>query len=162
MAGVELGGTFGSRVVVDPQRLAGFLRSSDGPLYRAMIRAGDVVKDGAKRRVGVWSPAPGEPEWSVRRRTQARRPGVLRDSIVKRVVEDNTYGVVVIVGSEDRVALIHHEGTVPHTITASKAPALVFWSGRRGQVVRTLTVSHPGTAPNRYLVEALADLRGLF
>lgn len=161
MAGAQLGGTFGTRVVVDPARLAAFLRSSDGPLYRQMIKAGDVVKEGAQRRVGVWAPAPGEPEWSVRRRTARRRAGTLRDSIVKRVVEDGADGVMVIVGSEDPIALFHHEGTQPHTITANRKPLLVFWSGRRGEVVRTLQVAHPGTRPNRYLVDALADLRGI-
>ena len=160
MAGVELGGTFGTAVVVDPVRLAEFLRSSQGPVVRHLLRAGDVVKEGAQRRVGVWKPGPGEPDWSIRRRTAERRPGTLRDSIVKRVVEDGD-GVKVLVGSEDRVALFHHEGTVPHTIAASRKPMLVFWSGRRGQTVRVLSVQHPGTAPNRFLVEALADLRGV-
>ncbi len=162
MAGVELGGSFGSAVVVDPQRLAAFLRSSDGPLYRMLIRAGDEVKAGAQRRVGVWKPASGEPDWSVQRRTSMRRAGTLRDSIVKRVVENGIDGIAVIVGSEDPIALWHHEGTQPHVITPRAAPQLVFWSGKAGRVIRTSRVQHPGTRPNRYLVEALADLRGKF
>lgn len=161
MAGVELGGAFGSRVVIDPQRLAEFLRSEQGPLFRQLSKAGDTVKEGAKRRVGVWRPASGEPDWSVRRRTAQRRPGTLRDSIVKRVVEGGPNGFTIIVGSEDRIALLHHEGTPAHSISAASKPMLVFWWGREQKVVRTERVNHPGTQPNRYLVDALADLRGI-
>lgn len=160
MAGVELGGTFNSRLVINPERLAEVLRGPDGPVVRHLIKMGDVVKEGARQRVHVWAPAAGEPEWSIRRRTKARRPGTLRDSIVKRVVEGSgPGGVVVIVGSEDPIALWHHEGTRPHVITPATKPQLVFWSGRMGRTLRADRVFHPGTNPNRYLVDALDDLR---
>ena len=160
MAGTALGGTFGNKVVVDPQRLAQLLRSDSGGTVRMLIKVGEDVKQAAQQRVGVWKPATGEPEWSVRRRVRQRTPGTLRDSIVKRVVEGGPSGVMVIVGSEDPIALYHHEGTVPHTISASAAPQLVFWDGKRSKVVRTTSVQHPGTNPNRFLVDALADARG--
>lgn len=162
MAGTTLGGTFGTRVVIDPQALATLLRSDQGPVVRQLIKAGDVVKEGAQRRVHVWAPAVGEPEWSVRRRVKKRKPGTLRDSIVKRVVEGGPSGVMVLVGSEDPIAVYHHEGTVPHSIAAATKPMLVYWDGKRGTTVRTESVQHPGTNPNRYLVDALADVRGMF
>lgn len=157
MPGPALGGTFGERVVLDGAAIAQLLRGPEGPVFRHVTRAAEIVKDGARRRVPVWSPAPGEPAWSVARRTRARRPGTLRDSIVKRVVADPTNGFAILVGSEDKAALWVHEGTQPHTITPSTKPMLVFyWNG---STVRTLRVNHPGTQPNRYLTDALADLR---
>lgn len=156
----QLGGTFEGRVVIDGAALAELLRGPQGPVFRRTSQAADIVKDGARRRVGVWKPAPGEPQWSINRRLRERKPGTLRDSIVKRVVQDPTNGFAILVGSEDPVALYHHEGTVAHVITASSAPFLVFWSGKQQRVVRTVTVNHPGTKPNRFLTDALADLRG--
>lgn len=162
MAGVELGGTFGSRVVLNPEALAQLLRGPQGPVFRATTKAADLVKEGAQRRVGVWRPSAGEPDWSIRRRTAQRRPGTLRDSIVKRVVSDPVNGFAIVVGSEDKIALWHHEGTQPHEIAASTKPLLVFWSPRARAVVRTERVHHPGTKPNRFLIDALADVRGMF
>ena len=162
MAGVELGGTFGSRVVIDGQALAQLLRGPDGPVFRQLTKAGDVVKDGAMRRAPVWRPSAGEPDWSIRRRTSERRPGTLRDSIVKRVVEGGPDGFAILVGSEDDVALFVHEGTEPHQITPLRAPQLVFWWARIRSTVRADSVFHPGTRPQRFLTDSLADLRGMF
>lgn len=163
MAGVQLGGTFGSRVVMDPQAVAQLLRSEQGPVFRQLTRAGDVVKDGAQRRAPVWRPSSGEPDWSIRRRESKRKPGTLRDSIVKRVVEGGPGGFTILVGTEDEVALYVHEGTEPHEITPVRAPALVFWSARLRTTVRSpVGVFHPGTRPQRFLTDSLADLRGMF
>lgn len=135
---------------VDPAALASFLRDEDTGLFRYMVQQGDRVKDEAQRLVGVYEPPPAGP-------VRKRRPGTLRDSIVKRVVrEGGSY--VIVVGSDDEIALWHHEGTVPHVIRAVTAPRLVFWSGREGKVVYRIAVNHPGTQPNRYLVDALAVL----
>lgn len=162
MAGVEVGGSFGGRVVMDPQALATLLRGEQGPVFRRFTEAGDIVKKGAQRRVGVWKPASGEPSWSINRRMKARKPGTLRDSIVKRVTQGGPNGFTILVGSEDEIALFHHEGTRAHTIAPSTKPQLVFWSGSQGRVIRTMKVFHPGTRPNRYLTDSLADLRGMF
>lgn len=135
---------------VDPQRLAAFLRDEDSGLFRHLVIEGEKVKVEAQRLVGVYELPPAGP-------ARKRRPGTLRDSIVKRVVREGG-GFVVVVGSEDEVALIHHEGTVPHVIRAVNAPRLVFWSRREGRVVYRIAVNHPGTQPNRYLVDALAVL----
>jgi hypothetical protein len=138
-------------VRIDPREVAAFLNSESGPVFRWFVIAGDKVKAEAQRRVGVYEPPPEGPQ-------RARRPGTLRDSIVKRVVRGGA-GFVIEVGSEDEIALWHHEGTVPHVIVPVRAPRLVFWSSRAGRVVYATRVNHPGTQPNRYLTDALAVLR---
>lgn len=144
-------GTFGSFVTIDPTKLAEFMRSPEGPVYRMLIEDGEAVKEEAKKLVGVHEPTPGE--------RRARRPGTLRDSIVKRIGIENGLPAVQ-VGSNDPIALWHHEGTEPHTIVPVNAPRLVFYWKKVGAVVSALRVSHPGTRPNRFLTNALAVLRG--
>lgn len=146
-----LGGTFGGRVVMDPAAVARLMAEPDGPVMRDTIRNGQRVKAEARRLVGVYKPPPAGP-----RRT--RKPGTLRDSIVMRIVRDGA-GAAVLVGSEDPIALLHHEGTKPHVIVPRRAPRLVFWSARAGRVVVARRVNHPGTRPNRYLVDALRVIR---
>lgn len=148
-------GTF-AYVEIDPVALADFMRSPAGPVFREMVLAGELVKVEAKRLVGVYRPRPYEG-----RARQRRRPGTLRDSIVKRVGIERDMPVVY-VGSADKIALLHHEGTVPHTIVPRTAPLLVFWWDRAGRVVYRRRVSHPGTRPNRYLTNALRVLRGRY
>lgn len=153
MAMPQLGGTFGSYVVIDPVKLAEVLRGPNGPVVRDLIEAGELVKREAQRLVGVYRPPDA---YSAAHRK--RRPGTLRDSIVKRVV-DVDGNPAVLVGSEDPIALWHHEGTVPHIIRARRAPLLVFFWPRVGRVVAFPRVNHPGTQPNRFLTNALAVLR---
>lgn len=123
-------------------------------------RVGAEIVERARQRVGVWSPAEGEPAWSVSRRVAARKPGTLRDSIGAEVVQtgDPTAPVVLRVGSDDDVAWVHHEGSDPHRILARRAPQLVFWHAKAGRTVMTGGVSHPGTRPNPYLREAMDDV----
>lgn len=144
------GETFRNRVQIDPKDLAEYIRSPQGPVFRSMSIAGDVVKRRAQARVGVWRPVPGDP--FAARRAARRRPGTLRDSIVKRISVRGGLPVV-LVGSDDPIALIHHEGTAPHTIRARRRPRLVFFAN--GHVQRRLQVRHPGTSPNRYLTDSL-------
>lgn len=146
-----MAGTFSAEVVMDPAAIALLMRSPRGPVMREMMRDGQRVKREAQRRVGVYKPPPAGPR-------RSRRPGTLRDSIVTRMVQQGA-NVVVEVGSEDEVALIHHEGTRPHTIVPRRAPRLVFWSARAGKVVVARRVNHPGTRPNRYLTDSLSVLR---
>ncbi len=49
-----------------------------------------------------------------------------------------------------------------HPIDAKPGGLLVFWSDRAGKVVYAKHVDHPGTRPNRFLVKALAVLRGRY
>lgn len=62
-------------------------------------------------------------------------------------------GLAVLVGSDSRVALMHHEGTSPHTILPKRAKTLRFYS--HGRIVYAKVVHHPGTRPNRYLTDNL-------
>lgn len=143
-----------TRVQIDPVKLAAFLRSDDSGILRDLMQRGQIVKRGAQRRVGVWKPEPGDP--FAARRYARRRPGTLRDSIVTRVADRGTSLPAVLVGSDDPIAFLHHEGTPPHTIRARRRPFLVFYSG--GRVRRVRSVRHPGTDPNPFLTDALRDL----
>jgi hypothetical protein len=146
----------GVTVVVDPQKLAEVLRGPNGPVMRRMIEDGELVKREAQRLVGVYRPPDA---YSAAHRK--RRPGTLRDSIVKRVVQSGS-GPVVQVGSDDDIALIHHEGTRPHPITPRTKPRLVFFWRKVGHVVSFKRVQHPGTQPNRFLTNALRVLRSRY
>jgi hypothetical protein len=141
--------TFAGRTVIDPVKLAAYMRSPSGQFLRRMLEDGELVKGEARRLVGVHRPRPGE--------RRARRPGTLRDSIVKRVVVEGNLPSV-LVGSADPIALLHHEGTPPHPIDAKGGGFLFFYSTVHGRVIRIRHVDHPGTRPNRYLVNALRIL----
>lgn len=78
--------------------------------------------------------------------------GALRDSLGFSV-KFGAGPVSAIIGSNNRIALMHHEGTRPHIITPKKSKALVFQS--HGKIVYTKIVNHPGTKPNRYLTDSL-------
>lgn len=134
---------------MDPAKIAAFFRSPDAPVYRRFAVAAQAVKEGARRQVGVYQP----PD-AYSASSRARRPGTLRDSIVTRIVEQNGRPLWVI-GSDDPIALIHHQGTEPHEIWATRAPRLVFFWPRVGSVVAFKMVHHPGTKPNHYLTDQL-------
>lgn len=144
----QVSGTF-TGTVIDGQKLAEVLRGSNGPVLRELIEAAEAVKREAVRRVGVYQPPDA---YSAAHRR--RRPGTLRDSIVKRVTHGPN-GVVVQVGSEDSIAYLHHEGTLPHVIRARLRPMLVFYWPKVGRVVAFKQVNHPGTEPNRFLTDAM-------
>lgn len=149
------------RVDVDSAAVTRVARETMTPELEAL---GAEIVQRARQQVGVWSPAEGEPGWSVSRRVAARRPGTLRDSIHAEVVQTGDPGspVVLRVGSDDDVAWVHHEGSDPHRIVPRRAPRLVFWHAKAGTTVASRAVSHPGTRPNPYLREAMDDaLRAL-
>lgn len=140
--------TFGTYVVMNPVTLAALLRGPTGPVMRRMAVDAEAVRQEAKRRVGVHKPVPGE--------RRSRRPGTLRDSIVVRAVD----GPAFVVGSEDPIALLHHEGTPRHYIHGK--PLLYFIDNRRGHLISVTVVDHPGTKPNRYLKDSLSILRSRY
>jgi hypothetical protein len=80
------------------------------------------------------------------------KTGALRESINYRVVNSGG-GLVAFVGSDNRVALMHHQGTRPHIIAARRAQTLRFYS--HGKIRYARVVRHPGTKPNRYLTDNL-------
>jgi hypothetical protein len=140
-------------VVMDPKALSVLFKGPSGPVMRHLVAQGELVKNEARRRVGVARP---DPYTAARRK---RQPGTLRDHIVKRVVPLPGGQVGISVVAEDPIALWHHEGTVPHIIRPRNGPFLVFYWPRVGRVVRLRVVRHPGTQPNRFLTDSLSVIR---
>lgn len=134
-------------VVIQPAALQSLLQGQNSPVVRDLLRRGQRVKELAQRLVGVSTPDP--------LGRGGRRPGTLRDSIVVRLARGGPNGVSALIGSDDPIALWHHEGTVPHVIVPRRARRLVFYWPRVGAVVFAKHVNHPGTRPNRYLTNAL-------
>lgn len=62
-------------------------------------------------------------------------------------------GFLVKVGSDNKIALLHHNGTRPHKILPKRAKTLRFHS--HGKIVFAKVVNHPGTKANRYLTDNL-------
>lgn len=139
---------------LDPVKTAAFLKGPNGPVARELITAGEMVRQEAKRLVGVSEPDPVP-------RKKPRRPGTLRDSIVSRLTFKGG-DPAVMVGSELEYARFHHDGTGPHTIAPRSAPRLVFFSKKRGRVIYMppgKPVNHPGTRANPFLTKALQVLK---
>jgi hypothetical protein len=80
------------------------------------------------------------------------KTGALRSSINYRIVKGGG-GLVALIGSDNHIAFMHHEGTRPHIIAARRAQTLRFYS--RGKIRYAKVVRHPGTKPNRYLTDNL-------
>ena len=118
-----------NNIILYKSEIRRILNTPAGKLWWALERRGDAIVRDAKRQVGV-------------------KTGALKASIHKRHL-GNATGQYLWIGSKKSYAYMHHEGTRPHTITPSKAPALVFRSGAR--IIRTPIVEHPGTRANRYL-----------
>jgi hypothetical protein len=82
------------------------------------------------------------------------RTGRLKRSIKMKRDRSVPGEFAVLVGSDVRHALVHHEGSRPHVITAKGQGGLLKFRGRNGMVY-VHQVKHPGTRPNQYLVRAL-------
>jgi hypothetical protein len=78
--------------------------------------------------------------------------GALKQSIHFNLTRSSR-GLVALVGSDNRIALMHHQGTRPHIIMPKTAKTLRFYS--RGRIVYAQVVRHPGTKPNKYLTDNL-------
>jgi hypothetical protein len=109
------------------------LKTPKGHLWRELNKRGKVSLYLAKRQVG-------------------KRTGELERSI-KMEHKTAIYGQELRIGSDNKIAYLHHEGTRPHLIKPKDAPQLVFMS--KGRIIRTQLVRHPGTKPNRYLSDQL-------
>lgn len=118
-----------TKVNLDKAQLKIILNTPVGNLWRALDRRGNAIVRDAKRQVGVDT-------------------GALRQSIHMKHLS-NVTGQYLWIGSNKNYAYMHHQGTRPHTITAKESPVLVFRSGAR--IIKTPSVNHPGTRPNKYL-----------
>lgn len=132
-----------ARAVIRAEALAAYLRSPDGDVGRMMISLAERVKQLAVRQVGYDERKPSGQEGGRH----------LKDTIVKRVI-DTPAGIVVLVGSADPIALLHHEGTRPHEIRPKREGGVLAFE-IEGQVVFAAVVHHPGTKPNHYLTDPL-------
>jgi hypothetical protein len=110
------------------------LKSRNGMVGRDLMRRSRRVRAAAKAQVGV-------------------KTGLLKMSIEVGSHERTIDGQQFLVGSSVNYALLHHNGTRPHVITAKSGGTLRF--ARRGAVVYTSRVVHPGTRPNKYLTDNL-------
>lgn len=110
-----------------------YLNNPQGEVGKYLRRRGKLIVAAAKRQVGVDT-------------------GRLRESIHSIHLRDSRSQYLWI-GSNEAHALMHHQGTKPHTIVPREAPILRFTSGSR--IIYSRHVEHPGTRPNRYLSDQL-------
>jgi hypothetical protein len=130
---------------------AGFLamtRSPTGAVARDLVRRAKLVETAARQQIRLGHVAGGP-----RTRKVANRN--LRDTIRTRIAYTDWQPPVAFVGSDHPIALIHHEGSKPHTIVPRRAKALAFYSSRAGGMIFTKRVNHPGTKPSRFLTDNL-------
>lgn len=86
------------------------------------------------------------------RRDVGVKTGRLRNSIIS-ITSVDYRGLHVTVGSNNRIAYLHHEGSRAHEIRPRRAPILRFV--QNGRIRYAHRVWHPGTKPNRYLTRNL-------
>lgn len=125
-----------ARFVPDRNGIRYTFREKDGPVGRYAQGMGRTLTSLAKRQVGV--------------RTRA-----LQRSITYRVYNrrSSVNDLRIQVGSDNKIALLHHKGTKPHTIKPRYKKALRFQ--QHGKIVFAHIVKHPGTRANRYLTDNL-------
>lgn len=136
----------GNIVVMDPVAVALLTRSPAGPVVKMLVVRGERVQMAARAQVRMGHVGGGVQGTGGR--------GNLRDSIVKRLVLDEPGFVTMRVGSDDPIALLHHEGTKPHVILPVNKQSLAFMMPQGGMVFAK-RVNHPGTKPNHYLTDNL-------
>lgn len=130
------------RVIMDPVAVAAWLRSPSGPVVELLIRRATRVQEAAVRQVRLGHIHGGN-----------TGRGNLRSSIVKRIVPDNHGDPSVLVGSDNPIAMLHHQGTRPHIIRPRNTKYLRFFSNSANAFVFAREVHHPGTQPNHYLLD---------
>jgi hypothetical protein len=127
-----------ARVLFVPDKAgqAEVLHSPSGPVGRHLLVLGNRLQRLARRDVG-------------------KKTGQLARSIGVQLVPSST-GLMVRVGSSNKIAHLHHEGTRAHIIVPRHAQALVF--RMNGRLVFAQRVKHPGTRANRYLSSNLVTV----
>lgn len=108
-------------------------KNPNGLIGRYFKRRGELLEQLAKQQVG--------------KKTRA-----LQRSINNSMRHTST-GFIVKVGSDNPIALLHHNGSKPHVIKPKRAKTLRFYS--HGKIVYARVVNHPGTRPNKYLTDNL-------
>lgn len=136
-------------VRIDPVALARYVESENGPIFRKLVVIGEAVRVAAKDKCGYDTDPDRDPSLPH-----------IRDTIVKRIVR-TARGFAVRVGTDHPIALLHHEGTRPHTIVPRTAKVLRFKSGGASVHIFRPRVQHPGTKPNRFLTDALRAVRSV-
>ena len=127
-------------VRLNERGLYSVLQSERGPVARHIKFLGKQVEIIAKGLAGV-------------------RTGRLKRSI-KMTRDRRVLGqYAVLVGSDVRHALVHHQGARPHIITPKQPGGVLVFRGKRGTVFAR-RVNHPGHGANQYLVNALRTVVG--
>lgn len=122
-----------ARFVLDRVAYDELTKSPNGMVGKHLGKLGARLRALARAQVGV-------------------KTGALKTSIHYNVVR-NGRGLHVMIGSSNKIALMHHQGTRPHIILPRRAQTLRFYS--HGRIVYAQVVRHPGTRPNRYLTDNL-------
>jgi hypothetical protein len=112
--------------------------------YEFKSPAGMVAKDLRRR---------GRELVKLARAQVGKDSGVLMRSIGYSL-ETGPNGLYIRVGSNNRHALMHHNGTRPHIIRPRRPNGMLRFS-QGGVIVHRKLVHHPGTRPNPYLVDNL-------
>lgn len=110
------------------------LRGKDGMVFNHIDTLGKRLLRLAKRQVG--------------KKTMA-----LYKSMKASTASTGRGGPVATVLADNKIAMIHHNGSRPHIITPRRQTTLRF--PVRGKMVYTKIVNHPGTKPNRFLTDSL-------
>lgn len=110
------------------------LRGKGGMVYDHIDTLGKRLLQRAKQQVG--------------KKTMA-----LYKSIKASTASTGRGGPVATVVADNKIAMIHHNGSRPHIITPRRQTTLRF--PVRGKMVYTKLVNHPGTKPNRFLTDPL-------
>lgn len=119
--------------VKDPVGWKEFTASKKSPIYKDIDSRGQRLQNMAVRQVG-------------------KKTGKLASSIHTRTTVD-LLGIVNTTGSNNPIALLHHNGSRAHAIRPRRAKVLRFV--QNGRVRYAQRVWHPGTRPNRYLTDNL-------
>jgi len=142
----------GGRLEWNPSELERLLESESGPVGRLMVKVGEIVTQGAKRR------APVSPDGSN------NRPSGYMRSQIGWIVGKDSDGLYVDVISPALTpegfpyGLGVEVGTAAHEIRSHGPYPL---RDKKGRVFGPV-VHHPGTQPQPYLRPAVDDARGLF
>lgn len=127
-----------TRLTINKPVLDQFLNSPNGAVGKYLTTRARLIVVAAKRQVGVDT-------------------GALRTSIGILAHGREIRGQTITIGSRNRIAYLHHEGSRAHTIQARDHQLLRFSAG--GRVIYSNRVMHPGTRPNRYLSDNLVLVR---